>query len=375
MLNASSIFTPALTILHVSDMHYLLRLGVRNRLRDFWHVALATAATPFSASLVDLVDGLSGHDPFALTTFMAFIVEFHRMESEWHNVPLLILDTGDATACGDMASARQAISFLERLREALGSQWHMHLYGNHDAWLDLFPAFWLFSNSRAPGDAALLSDLESCTSSPLSIPLPHGGAFVVFRTQTASTNRLTNSLARGHVSEDSFAQLKSEIRSHLGDPARVRSLRALATHHPVKYPGVRPFSMHLDNDYEVLDYLASNHSDSIHRAVHLILSGHTHSIHPKPGKLVQGTPDLYGPPFQLVSGSLSQSPTLIDRYPQQVQILRVRQCESQPEKLRIERHVATRQAASAGAFRVLEIPGAQLSTAGHHFERIDLTID
>lgn len=376
--------TPVLQILHVSDMHVADTDSNASKLRRLLHFAV-TASTPRVFQWFrENADGLAPHDPMAHIAFKQFLMKFFSIKDEWSQVDSWFLDTGDATAWGDSPSLSKAWIMQNYFLHDLRFKRDIRLAGNHDAWPALHPALVILSpikdiqrNSQKRRLSDPLRPYPNCGTSLPSHTLPHGGSIHIFHCETVTDDPVDNALALGYVSTHGLDELIERIDSECSGPDAAPSLRILVTHHPVKYPKAptcKGLTMRVKNDADIVGRLAGATKGGLYPAVHLMLSGHTHARFPPLGSFNVGTGDFFGPPFQLVVGTLMQAPLDEKAEPHQAQILRLSQYETNPSLLRVERLVVEREAGHSGAYRLRSAP-ADTDRPGRCFhEAIELDI-
>lgn len=310
---------PVLQIVHVTDMHvkdvstnpdHALQGRRRGWARFFKRRAEQSH---------DWDDGTQGHYPLAPEAFRRFLMDWMAREPAWRAVPVWLVDTGDRTAFGDVASIQLGERHLAMWQAALGGCEVRTLFGNHDAWPGTQPGLapWAAASQQAVVAQQPGWNTGDWLKSPLSVKLPGGQTSIrLYALNSVCWSLVSNVLAVGEVDSASQSAFVARLRfdAALGE----QGLRILALHHPVAFPwtadethraGVVP-QMRLLHDEDVARWLGNSANDpaGFGPLAHLILSGHTHLSHPAPGcsgDVVDIHQGLLGPyQVQLVGGSL-----------------------------------------------------------------------
>jgi 3',5'-cyclic AMP phosphodiesterase CpdA len=375
-----------LHIVHVSDMHCrdegaAVDVATEKKVRKLV-VALRRLGRAAWADQLEQrwQSGLAGHDPFAHERMCTFLCEFAN-HPRFGGIETWLLDTGDLSTLGDMASLQKALDWLDDYRIILDASATLILHGNHDAWPGKFPL--AANNMELDQHQAALRKLldKAWPHTAIQTAIPHASARLRLNAVNSTTgDKWPNTLARGHVGmdppwatlgDDQMTQLAAQVRKDFHPDHAIRDFRILALHHPVHYPPPRPMlQMSLRNDDVVADALAGFSAHGRGKLAHLVLSGHTHETYPPRGSLPststgQQYAPLYEGQMQLIAGSLSQQPRYADRkkcaaedyIPQQCQILTFFSspaCAGRGQLL-MERRVVGR--GSAGAYKFLPPPG------------------
>lgn len=151
----------------------------------------------------------------------------------------------------------------------------------------------------------------------------------------------------------------NRLRDLVRARSKVRQLRILVCHHPIRYPLPTPLLGMVLDDQESTCRFLDRGTDGARPLIHLILSGHTHFLSPGILTFPESFAGADQPPLgrhqcQITVGSLSQvDPDGVrGDFPQQCQIVRFYYDKGERNLLWIQRLLAVRTAgrgASAGA--------------------------
>ncbi|UTY58324.1 metallophosphoesterase [Massilia sp. erpn] len=319
-----------LHIVHVSDMHYRDGGGREDHEAEEAVRKLAAGLRGLGAreradSLLRLWhQGLAGHDPWAHDRMRSFLRKLVK-DRQFQDGEIWLVDTGDLSSMGDLASLEAAHDHLQQYCNILHASQMLTLYGNHDAWPGCFPARAtpeaLHAHRTGMRDTLFPS---AWPLAPLSIPIPHTESRVLLHAvSSAIDDRLHNSFAVGKVGIDpnwlswqegvnQLQKLAYDAESRWHDDGVTRDFRILAVHHPIHFPERPSHTLHLSNDKEVAQALIRFGDKNRGKLAQLILSGHTHVTFPPLGKLPREVAarvyePLRGGQLQLIAGSLLQA--------------------------------------------------------------------
>lgn len=297
MAKSTSPLQPALELVHVTDLHV--------------KVAQANAAHPlaakrrlFARKLRDIIErrnlfgwdeGTQGHYTYAPESFRRFLHAWVARDADWDKVPRWLVDTGDRTAFGDVASITAGAAYLQLWAQALRGASVRTLFGNHDAWPGTLPLL------RPGGIKAQRRIVEAVSgwnpklwrSSRLSVPIPGraGHHIDLYAIDSVCWGVSRNTRAVGHLKKAALRSLQSMLG--VAKLHERQGVRVLALHHPLAFPWTtkeaRKFlvfkMMRLLKDHAHARRLRNDGNDpeGIGPWIHLFLSGHTHLRHPANG--------------------------------------------------------------------------------------------
>lgn len=310
---------PVLQLVHVTDMHVKDVTANPDHPLQGSRRAFARFFKRYAQKTDDWDDGTQGHYPLAPEAFARFLIRWKARFPEWSDVPVWLVDTGDRTAFGDVASMQAGERHLAQWKAALGDCEVRTLFGNHDAWPGTQPGLapWAVGSQQTLVAQQQGWDTRDWLRSPLSVTLPWGTDTIrLYALNSVCWTLASNVLAVGEVDLASQQALVARLR--LDVACGERGLRILGLHHPVAFPwtdneshkaGIVP-QMRLKDDEDVASWLSNSANDpaGIGPLAHLILSGHTHLSHPAPGcrddvvNIHQGVLSPYQ--LQLVGGAL-----------------------------------------------------------------------
>ena len=125
---------PVLQLVHVTDMHVKDVTANPDHPLQGSRRAFARFFKRYAQKTDDWDDGTQGHYPLAPEAFARFLIRWKARFPEWSDVPVWLVDTGDRTAFGDVASMQAGERHLAQWKAALGGCEVRTLFGNHDAW-------------------------------------------------------------------------------------------------------------------------------------------------------------------------------------------------------------------------------------------------
>ncbi len=286
-------YKPVLQIVHVSDLH--VKTINTNPMHPLNKDGMAIRRSALRAirkhNLLGWDEGTQGHYPQAPDAFASFLSDLKAKDTLWSKVPTWLIDTGDRTAFGDAGSISEGEKYLQQWAKALGNCPYLSIYGNHDAWPGTLPALnhEAISDQRKHVHAQPGWDPVNWRANPLTIEIMDGTASIeLFAADTICWGVKKNTCAVGELDSACLEALHSRFKTY---PPR-KSLRILATHHPLAFPWQPDETnkngldiMRLLND-EACIRRFSNEGPVINEFgpwFHLFLSGHTHRAHPSHG--------------------------------------------------------------------------------------------
>lgn len=348
-------FTPVLQLVHISDLH--VKAITADPTAPLNRTALGLLRHIQRKNLFGWEEGIRGHFVSAPSAFARFLTRLKECDTQWSDIPTWLIDTGDRTTFGDHDSIAAGERYLKNWAEALGKCEYRSLYGNHDAWPGTLP---FLAPLRINGQRLHVQKQhgwapQEWIDRPLRIDLDDGGAIELFAADTVCWGGKQNTQAVGTLEETSLASIQAKLANRTG----AKSLRILATHHPLTFPwqpaeisvgGVD--KMRLLND-EACARRFSNEGPRLEGLgpwFHLFLSGHTHHAHPGHGlsgevgairqaKLGDYQLQLVGGPLMLNQPHIDSSarpevagfsPATVDSASCQAQILRFYASSTQP---------------------------------------------
>jgi hypothetical protein len=295
---------PLLQIIHGTDLHLCDNYSDRVQLgsdEKSWLLRFRDMVE--KRNLFGWHEGTLQHDESCEEPFERFLTALKKGAPEWFGDPdkrsspqTWLIDTGDLTAFGDVASMRAAHHKLARWQSILGCR-ALFLFGNHDAWPGAQPAFMRPDWSKTIEiQRSAIGEFDPWRSdrwlAPLEVSVSSIGVRIELYGLDSVSYRFGEGVtALGRINEDAIEQLVANIRAEHASH-RQPTYRILATHHPVVFPfcpsDVRKFclvpAMRLVNAEQVIRILRNETSEGITSGlmplVHLFLSGHTHLGYP-----------------------------------------------------------------------------------------------
>jgi Calcineurin-like phosphoesterase len=332
---------PALQIVHVTDLHYVVANRRANARVDRL-IRLLGHRTPWLSRM--LRDGTAPNDPMAEIAFRRFLASITSADPDWWRVPTWLLDTGDQTTFGDAASVAAARAALSGFASAASARRvQVRILGNHDAWPDDLPLLARAKIVRHTRDLGKPPHpfAVRAVQGPMTERLPAGSQVQLYTIDSVDDGARPNFLARGRIDDAEAKLLERKMqRNGAGRPFRI-----VASHHPVDYPRPRPlFGMAIARGRRWRSEFAT-----MQPAAHLFLSGHTHALSPLHGQLPRSPRamtdnDLGQDQIQLVAGTLMQEDRFHKRgdHPQQCQVLRILQDPADGARVVVQRLLAAR---------------------------------
>jgi hypothetical protein len=380
--------TPVLQIIHVSDLHVCAGHSDQAKLaRDgrMWRLRLRRLIE--KRDWFGWHEGTLDHDDTAEATFTAFLSDLRAEDGEWFpdhadrpNPPTWLIDTGDGTTFGDassMAAVQRRLEAWQQTLEGCEVRW---LFGNHDAWPETQPGVLIGAGHDAMAELQRTQVYQWAPwqphrwRQPLVALTPGGARIECHAISSVSFDWWDNVRGVGRVERSALEDLCDDIRA--SPPGR--SLRILATHHPVAFPyearDERMWfvqQMVLARSGRIVERLRNDLDDNpaLRPLIQLFLAGHTHlglPGQPLPGTVKEAYQGGLGQlQLQLVSGALMlvrdreavregigpqrplkhrldfAQPAVFDAN-QQFQILRFYELEGRPQGLVLERTVMAR---------------------------------
>lgn len=349
-------YSPVLQIVHVSDLHVKTMTATVNH--SLSSIARAALRRIRKHNLYGWKEGTQGNFPLAPAAFERFLRTMKARDTEWSDIPTWLIDTGDRSTFGDHDSLAAGEKYLMDWADALGGCDYRSLYGNHDAWPGILPilAPGGINSQRRHVQQQRGWNPPNWIDQPLSIDILDGSAAIeLFAADTVCWNVRHNTCAVGKLEEESINSIHAKLKNR----GPKKSLRILATHHPIAFPW-RPGETSA-NGFETMRLLNedictrwfSNEDpfvDGLGPWFHLFLSGHTHRAHPGHGLssdvVAIRQASLGDHQLQLVAGPLmlnqqttdsvthaavkNFSPATVDVAPCQAQILRFYASHTQP---------------------------------------------
>jgi hypothetical protein len=223
------------------------------------------------------------------------------LRGPWSGIPTWLVDTGDLTTWGDGDSTAEGKTILAKWATAAQATAALSLYGNHDAWPACMPFtnWWdYFSDLKAQRDALTAQaewQPERWVTNPLSVPLAGLDADIeLYGLDSIGWSGFRNGRAVGQIDPRAITHLQEEIESRR---RKRRSLRILATHHPISFPygpGATRTVVIFDKERlsgaqvvaSRLRYPPPHHQQQPY--VQIMLSGHVHARYPAERRVSPG---------------------------------------------------------------------------------------
>lgn len=385
---------PLLQIIHYSDMH----LAVDGYVSMRWLLKRAYPRLSHESQ-----QGWAGPRRAVLPEFIHLIEALTTNDSAWADRPAWLVDTGDGTTFGDVASLEEWQEWSDQFAQASGPQGRlMRVYGNHDGWPGTFPLLDLGLQSSMDSQRNMLRRQhfrETWPELPWTVTVPGtptrpGAApsqIELYAVNTVDHDLLVNAAALGVAARDRRWSLLPNlgVDTPADDVARRawvqpggatgRNLRIAAMHYPVANdatPGNHTFVKVLANRKRFASDL-QQHPQVKPLVVHVLLAGHTHLPFPSVGQLPRSASAATHLPLvagqcQVVSGSLSQlilpgtalhagaswAETVAFNSPYQCTVLRFYGQPDNPEELIMDRAIVGTD--DSAIFAYLKIaPGSQ----------------